>query len=279
MISDFQTNTIYFSKWLQKYHKEVAIEITQILEKQGIKYFWLENTADYWARDYMPIQVNEQKFVQYVYQPDYLKGKDDYRTKTDKVLENLEIPAIKTNIILDGGNVVKSANAVVLTDKIFLENKHLYSESALLAELEKLFETDRIVITPWDKDDEYGHTDGMLRFIDNDTVLLQGFYNEYPKAFQKKLFKALQEKGIRYELLQFDVKAQNEQINWAYINFLQTKDIILVPQLKIEEDEQALKQLETYFPQYRNKIFTIDLSKKVKGWGGALNCLSWTIKI
>jgi agmatine deiminase len=277
MISDFQTNTIYFSKWLLKNHKDVANQITQILEKQGIKYHWLENTADYWARDYMSIQVNEQKFVQYVYQPDYLKGKKDYITNPDEVLKSLEIPTIKTNIVLDGGNVVKSANAVVLTDKIFLENKHLYSESVLISELEKLFETDRIVIIPWDKDDECGHTDGMLRFIDNDTVLLQGFYNEYPKAFQKKLFKALQEKGIRYEKLSYNVKKRSEH-NWAYINFLQTHDIMLIPRLNIDEDEQALSQLQQYYPQYRNKMFFIDVSSYIKDWGGALNCLSWTIK-
>ena len=31
---------------------------------------------------------------------------------------------------------------------------------------------------PWDKKCEFGHADGMLRFINEDTVLISGFYEQ-----------------------------------------------------------------------------------------------------
>ncbi|WP_240524937.1 agmatine deiminase family protein [Candidatus Sulfidibacterium hydrothermale] len=67
--------------------------------------------------------------------------------------------------------------------------------------------------------------------------------------------------------------------NWAYINFLQTKDLILLPKFEIDEDEQALEQIKRYYPDYaeNDRIAQINMTKIVK-YGGALNCITWTIK-
>jgi agmatine deiminase len=75
-----------------------------------------------------------------------------------------------------------------------------------------------------------------------------------------------------------DVKVKKtDKRNWAYINFLQTKDLILLPKFGIDEDEQAFKQIEEYFPDYKNRIAQVDMTKIVR-FGGALNCISWTTK-
>ncbi len=88
----------------------------------------------------------------------------------------------------------------------------------------------------------------------------------------------LRQNGIDYEFLKFKVNRKDKR-NWAYINFLQTKDLILLPKLKIDEDKQAMEQIEKYYPDYAkdNRIVQIDMSKVIK-FGGALNCISWTIK-
>ena len=62
------------------------------------------------------------------------------------------------------------------------------------------------------------------------------------------------------------------------MNFLQTKDIILLPSYGIKEDDIALDQMKKYYPEYADgKIHQIDMTDIVKE-GGALNCISWTIK-
>jgi len=129
-----------------------------------------------------------------------------------------------------------------------------------------------VLLIPWDKASIYGHSDGMLRFIDEKTVLVHEIYES------ESLQKQLSEHGLKWEYLQFDVKLPNEDLNWAYINFLQTKDLVLLPKLNIEEDEQAFEQMKIYYPDYarNNRIAQVDMTEIVRE-GGALNCISWTI--
>jgi len=129
MIADNQTEKVYFSKWLDrdKEFKPVFKFLINEFEKIGIQSELLNYTNDIWARDYMPIQVSENKFIEFRYDPDYLQGtvkeQRELKTYPDIVCEAHHIKTIKSGIILDGGNVVKYSNFVILTDKIFKENK------------------------------------------------------------------------------------------------------------------------------------------------------------
>jgi hypothetical protein len=111
---------LYFSHWLStnKVYRDVLNQITLLLDTHKIAYQLLPNTKDIWARDYMPIQVNTHTFVSYVYQPDYLQEEKNFITNADEVCKTLGIETIKTKLILDGGNVVKHKNKVILTDAI-----------------------------------------------------------------------------------------------------------------------------------------------------------------
>ncbi len=279
MITDNQTNAIYFSENLKTDLRflETCNQITGILESVGAQYSFLPKTRDIWARDYMPIQVSESKFVEFRYDPDYLQGTGTeeraLKTYPDVVCDAINLKTVKTDIILDGGNAVKSQNTVILTDKIVSENRHWYDKTSLAKQLEELFEVEHVILIPWPKDEEYGHSDGMLRFIDDQTVLINAI--EKTPTLERRL----KEHGLKCEYLRFEVKRQDSD-NWAYINFLQTKDLILVPKLNIDEDEQAIELFEAYFPNYakRNRIIQVDMSSIVK-CGGALNCISWTIKV
>lgn len=280
MISDNLTNTVYFSELLKTDPRcaSTCKQITNILDSFKIQYDFLEKTKDIWARDYMPIQISMDKFIEYRYDPDYLQGtkKDrrDVKTYPDIVCDalKLKIKTIKTDIILDGGNTVKSKNCVILTDKIIEENKYLCTKTELIKRLEELFEVEHIVLIEWPQFEDYGHSDGMLRFINEKTVLINEI-ERFPSLEER-----LKEHGLNWEYLKFDVKKKNKD-NWAYINFLQTKDLILLPKLNIEEDELAFSQIQMYYPEYakRNRIIQVDATEIVKE-DGAFNCISWTIK-
>lgn len=156
MISDNQTNKVYFSKLLRTDSKFAATcnEITKILDSFKVRYDFLEKTKDIWARDNMPIQVSDDKFVEYRYDPDYLQGtkEDDneeegreIKTYPDMVCDWLNLKTIKTDIVLDGGNVIKSKNCVILTDKIVTENQYWYDKTKLVKHLEELFEVEHVI--------------------------------------------------------------------------------------------------------------------------------------
>lgn len=279
MISDKETNTVYFSKLLKTDLRftDTCEKISETLLSLGVTPRFLPNTKDIWARDYMPIQVSKNKFIEYRYDPDYLQGKwkgcRDLKTYPDIVCASIELTTYKSDIILDGGNLVKSNNCVILTDKVVIENRLSYSKTELVEQLKKIFKVEKIVLIPWDKKEKFGHSDGVLRFINDTKVLVSGIYEN-----DTKLIYRLRQSGLDLEFLRFKVNKKDKR-NWAYINFLQTKDLILLPKLKIDEDKQALKQIEKHYPDYANdnRIAQIDMRKVIK-FGGALNCISWTIK-
>ncbi len=277
MIADWETNKVYFSKIFNTdpQFTETAKSVLSTLENFNVKAEYLPATKDIWARDYMPIQISKNKFIEFRYDPDYLqgkrKGRRNLKTYPDIVCSNINLLTEKSDIILDGGNCVKSTNCVILTDKIIKENHLTYSKNKLIKELHTTFQVEKIVIIPQDKYDEYGHADGMLRFINDDTVLINHNFKD-----DSVLANRLKSAGLKTEFIEYNVKTK-DKLNWAYLNFLQTKDLILLPKFGIDEDEHAIEQISIFYPDYKEKIAQVELSEVVK-LGGALNCITWTKK-
>lgn len=284
MIPDWKTDSLFFSDLLtNEEYQETYDQLCKLLQASGTQYHLLSRTKDIWARDYMPLQILRDKFLEYRYDPDYLqgtkKGNRDLKTYPDMVCDELGLNTLKTEIILDGGNVVKSDNAVIMTDKVVQENKANFTRYQLIEKLEELFETDKVILIPWDRFEIFGHADGMLRFIDNDTVLINWIYRTGDNNFRYRLLKPLKEKGIKYEWMDLNVKKMT-LYNWAYINFLQTSKLLLVPSFGLSEDATAFEQISTFYKSYAEsgKIRSVK-SNSIARQGGALNCISWNILI
>lgn len=283
MISDKETNKIYFADKLEFDFPKTYNEIEKVLKSLDIAFDILPGTRDIWVRDFMPIQVALGKFIEYRYDPDYLQGNSDekktreLKTYSDIVCDSIGLKTIKTDIIIDGGNVVKSSNSIILTDKIVWENRRIYSEKQLIKKLHELFEVEKIVLIPWDYDCIFGHADGMLRFINEDTVLISGFYEKVDMELTGQILKSLKKVKLDWEWLRCSNKESEGNI--AYINFLQTNDLILIPMISRKEDNIAFEQLSKYYPNYaKNKrIEQVDMTEIVK-FSGALNCITWTTK-
>lgn len=284
MIADWQTNKVYFSSKLKTKFPEIFVQIKKELETLGQKPHLLPKTNDIWLRDFMPIQISDNRFLEYRYDPDYLQGNSEepetreIKSYPDIICNEINLPTIKSDLVLDGGNIVKSENSVILTKKIFWENKRLYSEKELVKKIRKSFEVDKVVLIPWDEYCKFGHSDGMVRFINNDTVLISGFYEQVDSKFRKDLLKPLKQAKLNCEWLRCSKKETESNI--AYINFLQTKDMILIPSLnRIKQDEEVFEKISNFFPDYskNKKIRKIDMRKIVREYG-ALNCITWSIK-
>src|SRR5690606_25240750 len=99
-------------------------ELIHILDHQKIMYEFLPFTNDIWAVDYMPIQQGIDKFIQFKYEPDYLQTNQFILTQTDPklVCKAIGLNTIYSEIRMDGGNLIKGKDWVILTDKIFSEN-------------------------------------------------------------------------------------------------------------------------------------------------------------
>lgn len=273
MITDKETYEVFLSTWLKKSHSTFFDKFTTCLNENNIKWRFIGNTADIWCRDYMPIQIEVDEFVQYHYYPDYLTQRESYKkyiTKPEKACKSIYLsPCKKTNLVIDGGNVVKGADFVIMTEKVYHENPN-YNPSEIHTELENLFQC-KVIMLPWDKCDKYGHADGIVRPIDSTNVLLTN-YTDYDKDFADEVKRRLS-KHMHVEMLHYDVKKPDKR-NWAYINFLQVGETIILPAINIEEDDQALKQIQGYYPSC--DIHQLNCEEIIKQ-GGALNCITWNV--
>ena len=259
--------TIFFSQHLTAY--SCWTNIKQALEENGIAYGLLPNTKDIWARDYMPAYSNGH-YVSYVYNPDYLQNEKNKKYITDNVEEVFDFSndsVIKTKLVIDGGNVILCGDKVIMTDKIFNENSSL-SKEEVIAEIERVFSA-KLVVIPWDKEEEFGHADGMVRYVSDNHVLINQ-YKDIAPEFRQKLIDALSPYFSEISELEYG-KASSSQ-SWAHINYLQVDNYIFVPQLGIMTDKLALEQISKVFPI--SKVVPVEVKGIVKN-GGALNCVSW----
>ena len=272
MICDYQTNKVYLAEGIKGYPK-VAENLLYALYKEGIETEYLPHSKSkkhVWVRDYMPIQLEEGRFLKYVYRPDYLKNDKDYIPNYAGMIRKLGLNCKPTSLVIDGGNVVKWDDAVIMTDKVLKENPG-YDEYGLRFRLEELFETD-VVFIPWDRYEMFGHADGMVRFIDRRTVLLNN-YSDFDRSLRERIIRAL-DGHFEVKELQYDTP-RCSNYSWAYLNFLQVAGRIFVPGLGIAEDRLAVQQIQRFYPEH--KVMLVPNCLELVRDGGALNCVTWTI--
>lgn len=187
MITEQYKDKVYFSKLLCTDCPNIYKDICEILDANNVAHETLSLTKDYWCRDYMPVQYASERFSQFVYNPDYLKGKEKYITNADKVMKKIEGNNFIVNhssLVIDGGNIVigeiglpnsyTTQSFIVMTDKVMRENEGL-SQKEIETQIQDSFKPKEcnsdydditIVWLPWDPKDICGHTDGILRFVD-----------------------------------------------------------------------------------------------------------------
>lgn len=277
MVQDYQCNKVYISALLQKVCPETYQNLIRVLYKHDVRWSQLEGTNGIWCRDYMPLQVWPDCFEGYLYDPDYLQGRKYQAMITDgnELCRKMGMRTGSTleGIRIDGGNVVKADGRIIMTSKVFEENPQI--PISKLSECLEMALGERLIVLPWDTEEIFGHSDGICRYIGNDSILMTNYSQIDPKMAQRfkhclaPFFRSIKE-------LQFNV-SKPCKYNWAYINWLQTDKVLIIPKFNVPEDGQAFEQISELMPQYAERIEMVDTTNLVKH-GGALNCCSWTIR-
>lgn len=274
MITNFETNKVYLAKGMttEKYVNAMR-HLSDKLNSHEILWGLLPYTTSplhIWARDYMPIQVNKRKFVRFNYSPDYLENYPEYKPDTSAILSALDKQVIDSDIIIDGGNVISCGNKIILTDKIIRENPN-YDHDVLIDRLCQLLEAE-IVLIPEDYYDEYGHADGMVRYMGEGRVLLNN-YCDFDKALRKRLLAAL---SPHFDIIELHYGAYTD-MSWAYLNFLHVGKYIFIPMMEDKLGKTAFRQIADAFPQC--ECHPIYHYENIVHDGGALNCSTWNILV
>ena len=282
IITGNNEQTVYMSELLMSKHPMVCKELISILERHNTKYAFIKGTNDIWCRDYMPVQTESGKLIQFKYDPSYLKGNPEWeasRSDVDKIHRLNNINATPSDINLDGGNVLICDGRAILSDRIFGENPD-YERETLIKELSRLLECEIIIIPSLrSKEEDFtGHADGMVRFVDRNTIVGNNRANEY-KYWQEGIKKVLDTYNLTYidipSIIQKKDPKHPESAIGVYVNFLDVNDLIVVPVFGRDEDKEVVDILQKAYPN--KQIETIDYNE-VALEGGLLNCTTWVVR-
>ncbi|MDO4525914.1 MAG: agmatine deiminase family protein [Bacteroidales bacterium] len=270
--------TVYMSEMLKARFPDTCNRLIGILEKHSVKYAFLKGTKDIWCRDYMPVQTESGKFIQFRYEPSYLKGNKEWeesRSDVKEVCRMNNIHAQISDINLDGGNVLICEGRAILSDRIFSENPER-TERELIDELGKLLECEIIIIKALNSKDEdfTGHADGMVRFVNRNTILGNRLADDY-KYIQDDRRKIIEKYNLKYIDVPFFTTDNRDSAIGIYVNYLEVNDLIVVPVFGRDEDKEAVDIIQKAFP---NKVIETINYDEVALEGGLLNCTTWVIR-
>jgi len=287
---------IHISAYLSQtgHGKSVAIDLKNKLQEKGYQVIEIENhKKNEWCRDYMPIVAPGNDLVQFSYAPGYMTDSKKWskRLPDPQLIKkelNLDIRH-QSEFILDGGAIEIFGKKAILSDR-FLRENHLEPDK-LIEQIQGLLDLDEIVVVPQYPYDFTGHVDGIVRFIKNDTVLINDMSEEMEKIHVERKsnpsrFKAVDgwyysflmtfhNAGFKTEVLPSNY-ANNESDkhgNGIYLNFLKLQDLIVMPSYNDKKyDDAAQDRLKEL---YQREVITIDASKLARE-GGMINCVTWT---
>lgn len=317
-ITDDRTDKVYISSLIDTVSGALDINTRSALKTSILKFSCncepLYNTMDVWARDYMPIQLTLDVYLSFTYKPDYLQDYPNCVTnwqlhRVHAAHESFSFKVVQMPLILDGGNVVKAVvkgkPCLILCKKVLDENnlseedfdnwwKQWWNDNFDGTEME-------YVLLPWEgeKFNPIGHADGMVRYIEDKRVLFTNYEDFEDSPIPASVYiEKLKEVGFEVETLSFKNKFDYKKdklyrmlfdSSWCYINYLQVGNRILVPSLGYDKlDHEAIRQIDAAFNKNRHiadvELIDVDMTgivaemNSVQNSGGALNCLTWTVK-
>ena len=280
MIADWDTDTVLISDLLQQRYPKIERELRRLLEKHAVPLLTVRGTKDIWIRDYAPLQIQRGQFIQFRYHPDYLLDRHEHTITKPSVFRSLPFLRKRrhSRLILDGGNVVATQRTAILTDKIIRENPKL-APSQIQSRLTETLNVERLIVIPKEPYDDIGHADGMVRFLTDDTVVLNDYRKMYP-SFAKRLEATLIKAGLHLMRLPYrpELKKRDGIASAVgnYANYLRVGNLVIIPEFGRKQDQEVQRLMAAWLPNA--KLETLRC-KSLAREGGVLNCVTWTIQI
>lgn len=276
MIADGETNVVFVADCLGRRFPEVYRGLKSIFTEHRIPLRTIPGTLDVWCRDYLPVQVAEDRFVQFRYAPDYLTGKYRHLRRDGEI--GPALPWVKncvgSEIVLDGGNIVAWGDRAIVTDKVFRENPGR-SRKAVKDALRNALGLSELIIVPQESEDPIGHSDGMVSWVDGSSVLVND-YSTVEAGLRRRIRRSLRGHRVGFIDLPYDPQPGGRDGiptaagNW--MNFLQIGDLLIVPTFGMRGDERALGILRDAYAGREVKALEC---RELAEDGGLIRCVTW----
>lgn len=267
------------------------------LEKAGADLkkinFFLHPTNDAWCRDHGPaflIHPTEKKKMIVDWGYNAWGGKYPPFDLDDVIptliANSYNIPVVHPGIVMEGGSVEFNGKGTLLTTRACLlnpnRNPHL-NQSQIEEYLSNYYGVNHIL---WlgdgiIGDDTDGHIDDLTRFVNSDTVVTiveENMSDENYEILQdnlKELSMLRLENGKQMNIVELPMPSaviyEDQRLPASYANFYIANKYVVVPTFRDENDDKALRILQSCFPD--REVIGLDSTDII--WGlGSFHCLS-----
>ena len=134
--------------------------------------------------------VNTTAEIKFDFSPQYLSANDSVwinDSYTDWYAAK-DLSSKKSDLILDGGNLVFNGESKAVTTVRIFEDNPQYSKSEIDSMLKELLEVTEIAYIPEEKGDITGHSDGMVMWAEPNKLLI----NKYKEPFRSQVLSELE---------------------------------------------------------------------------------------
>lgn len=150
------------------------------------------------------------------------------------------------------------------------------SKSDAISKLKVLLKVEHVAIIPSDDPEGLAHADGMLMFVDENTLVVNRYDEPFRSSALNELKNAFPDIKIVEIDVEFDTEVWDEDFPSAcviYTNALITNNYIYLPLYDSHLDISAIKTVY----QYTDKKVVPVNAGKVCYMGGSVRCLGWQV--
>ena len=238
----------------------------------------IADVFDIWMRDFTT--VNPQNPVQFRYTWASMTKQDSIAVQNSfaSFADHYGIQRNKADLLIDGGNIVDNYAGRIITTTRFMEDNRLTYEQAK-EELSALLGAAEVAILEPDED-VLGHSDGMVSWIDEDTLLVND-YSPDP-SFRTLIMDELQSAFPTATIIEVPVEyAVNPPGQWdgfesacgVNLNAAVTYKNIYVPVFNMAHDQSAVDLIKQ---NTTKSVITVN-AENVCPMGGSVRCLTWQL--
>lgn len=225
--------------------------------------------SDIWIRDFAPF-FTDRGYIPLTYQPPYQHF--DKSAKVQKeCLAFFDKIAVPLPLRFDGGNLVTNNSGIGIATRKPLELNKL-SEDQMNLILHEVFDIQKMVWLTPEPYERTAHADGIVQFLDDNTLCINAPNSEY----LQKVHKLIQKQCPQIKLISLPYHPSDEttygwySANGIYVNFLQTSKVVIVPTYNLPTDEVALKIIQSHTSKPVVGLNASTISK----YGGSIHCVT-----
>lgn len=238
----------------------------------------VDNVRDIWMRDFTTVNPVQPVQFTYTWASMTKKQSKDVQKSFSQFADRYQIQRAKTDLMIDGGNLVDDYAGRVITTTRFMEDNELsYNEAK--QELKTVLGATEVAILEPDEE-VLAHSDGMVSWVDKNTLLV----NDYSKtpSFRTTVMDELKASFPTAKIVEVPVEYKtNPKGQWegfesacgVNLNATVTQNNIYVPTFNLPHDQKAL----TIIKQNTSKKVIPVNAESVCPMGGSVRCLTWQV--